>query len=97
MDTGPERFNPEWLFRTPGKIEGPLFGPKGDFILSIALSNVRAAYALDTPYLQDSDNDGFPDRHRPRPRQTRLPRRSEITTSPRRDWLSSIRPSSIVC
>ena len=24
MNTGLERFNPEWLFRTPGKIEGPI-------------------------------------------------------------------------
>ena len=24
MDTGIERFNPEWLFRVPGKIEGPV-------------------------------------------------------------------------
>ena len=24
MDTGLERFNPEWLFSVPGKIEGPI-------------------------------------------------------------------------
>jgi hypothetical protein len=61
MDTGPERFNPEWLFRVPGKIEGPVFGPKGDYILSSALTNVRAAYGLELEYLKDSDGDGFPD------------------------------------
>jgi len=61
MDTGPERFNPEWRFRTPAKIEGPIFGPTGDYILSNALTNVRTAYGLDLQYLKDSDNDGFPD------------------------------------
>lgn len=28
MDTGMERFNPEWLFRAPGRIEGPCLGPR---------------------------------------------------------------------
>ena len=28
MDTGYERFNPEWLFNAPGKIEGPVLNPE---------------------------------------------------------------------
>jgi hypothetical protein len=61
MDTGLERFNPEWLFRVPGKIEGPITNVSGDKITSFALTNVRQAYGLDLPYLRDSDGDGFPD------------------------------------
>jgi Di-haem oxidoreductase, putative peroxidase len=61
MDTGRERFNPEWLFRVPGKIEGPIRNVQGKDIVSHALTNVRQAYGLDLPYLKDSDGDGFPD------------------------------------
>jgi hypothetical protein len=61
MDTGVERFNPEWLFRVPGKIEGPVENVRGETITSFALTNVREAYGLDLEYLRDSDNDGFPD------------------------------------
>jgi hypothetical protein len=61
MDTGLERFNPEWLFRVPGKIEGPTENVHGQKITSFALSNVREAYGLDLEYLKDSDKDGFPD------------------------------------
>jgi hypothetical protein len=61
MDTGYERFNPEWLFRVPGKIEGPTENVRGEKIVSYALTNVREAYGLDLPYLKDSDGDGFPD------------------------------------
>jgi hypothetical protein len=61
MDTGLERFNPEWLFRVPGKIEGPCTNVRGERIVSFALTNVRQAYGLDLPYLKDSDGDGFPD------------------------------------
>ncbi len=60
-DTGLERFNPEWLFRVPGKIEGPVRNVHGDWIISHALTNVRQAYGLDLEYLKDSDGDGFPD------------------------------------
>ena len=42
MDTGFERFNPEWLFRVPGKIEGPIGNVRGEKIISYALTNVRA-------------------------------------------------------
>ena len=59
MDTGLERFNPEWLFRVPGKIEGPIKNFLGEDITSNALKNVREAYGLDLRYLKDGD--GFPD------------------------------------
>jgi Di-haem oxidoreductase, putative peroxidase len=61
MDTGIECFNPEWLFRVPGKIEGPVINVLGESIISRALTNVRQAYGLDLHYLKDSDGDGFPD------------------------------------
>jgi hypothetical protein len=60
MDTGLERFNPEWLFNVPGKIEGPV-RVRGERLTSYALTNVRQAYGLDLKYLRDSDGDGFPD------------------------------------
>lgn len=69
MDTGVERFNPEWLFRVPGKIEGPVSNVRGETVFSQALTNVRAAYGLDLPYLKDSDGDGFPDVIDPAPRK----------------------------
>jgi hypothetical protein len=61
MDTGIERFNPEWLFKVPGRIEGPIKNVRGEPIISHALTNVRQAYGLDLEYLRDSDGDGFPD------------------------------------
>jgi hypothetical protein len=67
MNTGTERFNPEWLFKVPGKIEGPIRNIKGQPIVSFALTNVRQAYGLDLPYLRDSDGDGFPDVIDPEP------------------------------
>ncbi len=70
MDTGLERFNPEWLFRVPGKIEGPIRNIRGEPIVSRALVNVRQAYGLDLPYLRDSDGDGFPDVIDPAPYKT---------------------------
>ena len=69
MDTGTERFNPEWLFRVKGRIEGPIENGQGLRVTSYALTNVRAAYGLDLPYLKDSDNDGFPDVIDPAPFQ----------------------------
>lgn len=67
MDTGIERFNPEWLFRIPGKIEGPIRNLQGEQIRSDALTNVRASYGLDLKYLRDRDEDGFPDVMDPAP------------------------------
>lgn len=60
-DTGRESFNPEWLFRIPGAIEGPAVGADGGRITSFALTNLRQAYGLDLPYLRDRNRDGFPD------------------------------------
>lgn len=68
MDTGLERFNPEWLFRIPGKIEGPIRNVRGEAIISRALTNIRQAYGLDLEYLRDTDGDGFPDVIDPDPR-----------------------------
>src|SRR5260370_4604827 len=59
MDTGVERFNPEWLFRVPGKIEGPIKNLRGEPIVSQALTNVRQAYGLDLDDLRDSHGDAF--------------------------------------
>jgi len=60
-DTGIERFNPEWLFRVPGQIEGIVRNPDGSYIRSDALVNIEAAYGLTLPGIRDSDRDGFPD------------------------------------
>jgi len=69
MDTGYERFNPEWLFMVPGQIEGPVM-VRGEGVISFALTNVKEAYGLELEYLKDSDGDGFPDVIDPAPHQT---------------------------
>jgi len=61
VNTGLERFNPEWLFKTPAKIEGQIRNVQGARILSGALVNLRDAYGLDLEFLRDSDGDLFPD------------------------------------
>jgi hypothetical protein len=60
-DTGEERLDPQWLFNTPGRIEGPVTAPDGRRIVSFALTNLRQAYGLDLPLCRDRDRDGFPD------------------------------------
>ncbi len=67
MNTGVERFNVEWLFKTPVKIEGPIRNFKGDKIVSFAGTNIRQAYGLDLEFLKDTDGDGFPDVIDPEP------------------------------
>lgn len=69
MDTGLERFNPEWLFKVPAKIEGPIRNIRGETITSFALTNLRQAYGLDLEFLRDTDGDGFPDVFDPEPQQ----------------------------
>ncbi len=60
-DTGIERFNPEWLFKVPGKIEGEVTNPDGIKVRSFALQNVEEAYGCHLKWLEDKDHDGFPD------------------------------------
>ncbi len=67
MNTGVERFNPDHLFRIPGKIEGPIRNVRGERITSFALTNQREAYGLNLPFLRDTDGDGFPDVIDPEP------------------------------
>jgi hypothetical protein len=69
QDIGVERMNPEWLFRVPGRIEGPVTGVRGDRLTSFALTNVAEAYGLGLPYLRDTDRDGFPDVIDPEPQK----------------------------
>ena len=67
MNTGLERFNVEWLFRTPVKIEGPIRNIRGEKIISRAGINIPAAYGLNLEFLRDTDGDGFPDVIDPEP------------------------------
>jgi hypothetical protein len=67
MDTGRERFNVEWLFKVPVKIEGPCRNIQGVPIVSYQPVNLRAAYGLDLEFLRDTDGDGFPDVIDPEP------------------------------
>jgi hypothetical protein len=69
IDTGIERFNPEWMFRVPGRIEGPMMNLRGQTITSYALTNVADAYGLKLDLLRDSDLDGFPDVIDPAPKR----------------------------
>jgi hypothetical protein len=69
MDSGLERLNPEWLFRVPGRIEGPVINIQGERITSHALMNVREAYGLHLDFLKDTDGDGFPDVIDPAPKK----------------------------
>jgi hypothetical protein len=60
-ETGEERFNPEWLFRVPCEIEGPVRAPDTSPLTSFACVNVPAAYGETLGWLRDTDQDGFPD------------------------------------
>jgi hypothetical protein len=61
MDTGPERFNAEWLFQTPVKIQGPFTNITGQIVRSDSATNVDAAYGQNLALRLDSDDDGWPD------------------------------------
>lgn len=59
QDTGVERFNPEWLFKVPGRIEGLVTNPDGVKIKSFALTNCEEAYGAHLEFLEDPDHCGF--------------------------------------
>ena len=61
MDTGTERFNAEWLFRVPLKIQGMFQNTDGVFVRSFAATNRVEAYGEDLPFRMDQDRDGWPD------------------------------------
>lgn len=61
MDTGHERFNAEWLFRVPLRIQGPVVNSQGVTITSFAGTNVIRAYGRDLLYRLDYDGDTWPD------------------------------------
>jgi hypothetical protein len=61
VDSGEERFNPEWLYQMPCRIEGPVVAPDGRRIRSDAIVNLNDSYGADLAYLRDTDGDGFPD------------------------------------
>jgi Di-haem oxidoreductase, putative peroxidase len=60
-EAGPERFQPELLFRTPPRYRGWVVAPDGDRYFSYALLNVAEAYGENLPALADADRDGIPD------------------------------------
>jgi photosystem II stability/assembly factor-like uncharacterized protein len=68
-DSGEERFNPEWLFRTPCEIEGPVRAPDGSPAVSSACVNAHEAYGAALAWLRDADDDGFPDMTDPCPNE----------------------------
>jgi len=61
VDTGRERFNAEWLFRTPVQIQGPVVNGDGVTITSFAAVNRDAAYGRRLPWRLDTDGDMWPD------------------------------------
>ncbi|MFO1055058.1 MAG: di-heme oxidoredictase family protein [Planctomycetota bacterium] len=61
QDTGIERFNPEWLFRVPLRIQGFTTNIDGLQIRSFAGQNVTAAYGMNLPLRIDTDLDGWAD------------------------------------
>lgn len=61
VDTGQERFNAEWLFKTPVRIQGLITNLLGQPVTSYAAVNLSAAYGLLLPLRLDSDLDGWPD------------------------------------
>ena len=61
MNTGVERFNAEWLFRVPVRIQGPWQNIDGKVVTSFAAVNRAQAYGELLDLRRDSDDDGWPD------------------------------------
>jgi len=61
VDTGRERFNAEWLFRTPVRIQGPYVNSFGVVVKSFAGMNIADAFGHGLALRRDSDEDGWPD------------------------------------
>ena len=61
QDTGTERFNAEWLFSHPLRIQGWVTNIDGVRVRSFAGRNLTQAYGLNLPLRVDSDLDGWPD------------------------------------
>ncbi|MEQ1632305.1 MAG: di-heme oxidoredictase family protein [Planctomycetota bacterium] len=61
MDTGGERFNAEWLFRTPLRIQGWFQNSDGGMVRSFAGTNIAEAYGQQLSLRLDGDGDGWPD------------------------------------
>lgn len=61
IDTGIERFNAEWLFRTPLRIQGWFLNSDGVTVRSFAGTNVADAYGQNLALRRDGDGDGWPD------------------------------------
>ena len=61
MNTLQERFNAEWLFRNPLRIQGPVVNSAGQTIVSFAGTNIDEAYGRTLPLRLDSDGDCWPD------------------------------------
>ena len=59
--TGFERFNAEWLFATPVRIQGLIRNSSNEWIRSFAAANLSQAYGLTLPLRIDRDLDGWPD------------------------------------
>jgi hypothetical protein len=59
-NTGPERFNAEWLFNRPVEIQGDYVNADGVTVTSYAATNLEAAYGLGLPMCADDDRDGWP-------------------------------------
>lgn len=64
-EVGPERFQPELLFRVPPVYRGTTRGPDGDEFFSYELLNRAEAYGETLPALADANGDGLPDLLRP--------------------------------
>ena len=60
MNTLQERFNAEWLFRNPLRIQGPVVNSAGQTIVSFAGTNIDEAYGRNLPLRLDSDGDCWP-------------------------------------